>query len=94
MFPILLDDQLLFTEFETFIEAIDSKHELALDRHQQFPVFIWLCLHIFSSRFHLSLKFSFALRSNLFPFRAFMHCFFSKEECVLLVIVLLDRWEN
>ncbi|GMY38273.1 helicase SEN1 [Fagus crenata] len=37
MFPILLDDQSLFTAFETFIEAIDNKHELALDGHQQFP---------------------------------------------------------
>ncbi|KAG7997209.1 hypothetical protein I3843_01G200700 [Carya illinoinensis] len=37
MFPILLDDQSLFTEFETFIEAIDNKHELALDGQQQFP---------------------------------------------------------
>jgi hypothetical protein len=48
MFPSLLDDQSLFTEFETFIEAIDSKHELALDRHQQFPVFIWLRVCMFS----------------------------------------------
>ncbi|KAB1218247.1 hypothetical protein CJ030_MR3G026127 [Morella rubra] len=37
MFPILLDDQSLFTEFETFIEAIDNKHELALEGQQQFP---------------------------------------------------------
>ncbi|KAK7320211.1 hypothetical protein RJT34_04947 [Clitoria ternatea] len=37
MFPILLDDQPLFTEFELFVEAIDNKHELALSRHQQFP---------------------------------------------------------
>ncbi|KAK7841514.1 putative helicase magatama 3 [Quercus suber] len=37
MFPVLLDDQSLFTEFETFIEAIDNKHELALDGQQQFP---------------------------------------------------------
>lgn len=38
MHPILLDDQLLFTEFETFIEAVDNIHELALDGNQQFPV--------------------------------------------------------
>ena len=38
MFPHLLDDQSLFTEFEKFIEAIDSIHELALDGQQQFPV--------------------------------------------------------
>ncbi|XP_030499717.2 uncharacterized protein LOC115715063 isoform X1 [Cannabis sativa] len=37
MFPILLDDQSLFTEFEQFIEAIDNVHELALDGQQQFP---------------------------------------------------------
>lgn len=39
MFPILLDYQPLFTEFESFVEAIDNKHELALSGHQQFPVF-------------------------------------------------------
>jgi len=38
MFPILLDYQPLFTEFELFVEAIDNKHELALSGHQQFPV--------------------------------------------------------
>ncbi|WCJ37161.1 P-loop containing nucleoside triphosphate hydrolases superfamily protein [Euphorbia peplus] len=37
MFPILLDDQSLSTEFELFIEAVDSVHELALAGHQQFP---------------------------------------------------------
>ncbi|XP_062110921.1 uncharacterized protein LOC133822564 isoform X2 [Humulus lupulus] len=37
MFPVLLDDQSLFTEFEQFIEAIDNIHELALDGQQQFP---------------------------------------------------------
>ncbi|XP_027341942.1 uncharacterized protein LOC113854861 isoform X2 [Abrus precatorius] len=37
MFPILLDYQHLFTEFELFVEAIDNKHELALSGHQQFP---------------------------------------------------------
>ncbi|KAH9668004.1 p-loop containing nucleoside triphosphate hydrolases superfamily protein [Citrus sinensis] len=37
MFPVLLDDQSLFTEFETFIEAVDNMHELALDGHQLFP---------------------------------------------------------
>ncbi|RZB62240.1 Helicase SEN1 isoform B [Glycine soja] len=37
MFPILLDYQPLFTEFELFVEAIDNKHELALSGHQQFP---------------------------------------------------------
>lgn len=48
MFPILLDDQSLFTEFETFIEAIDNKHELALEGQQQFPVSFVLCICIFS----------------------------------------------
>lgn len=38
MFPILLDYQPLFTEFELFVEAIDNKHELVLSGHQQFPV--------------------------------------------------------
>ncbi|EXC33624.1 hypothetical protein L484_013821 [Morus notabilis] len=37
MFPRLLDDQSLFTEFENFIEAIDNIHELALYGQQQFP---------------------------------------------------------
>ncbi|KAK7325346.1 hypothetical protein VNO77_29508 [Canavalia gladiata] len=37
MFPILLDYQHLFTEFELFVEAVDNKHELALSGHQQYP---------------------------------------------------------
>lgn len=37
MFPILLDDQSLVSEFQIFIESIDSKHELALAGHQQYP---------------------------------------------------------
>ncbi|KAI3455745.1 hypothetical protein Pfo_012408 [Paulownia fortunei] len=37
MFPILLDDQSLATEFQNFIEAIDNSHELTLDGHQQYP---------------------------------------------------------
>lgn len=37
MFPILLDDQSLFNEFQSFLEAIDSSHELALAGHQQYP---------------------------------------------------------
>lgn len=41
MYPRLLDDQSLFTEFEKFIEAIDNIHELALDGQQQFPVSCW-----------------------------------------------------
>lgn len=38
MFPYLLEDQLLATEFETFIEAIDNSHELTLAGTQQYPV--------------------------------------------------------
>ena len=38
MFPILLENQLLFSEFELFVEAIDNVHELALSGNQQFPV--------------------------------------------------------
>lgn len=38
MFPVLLDDQSLFTEFGKFIESVDDIHELALDGQQQFPV--------------------------------------------------------
>lgn len=50
MFPILLDDQSLFTEFENFIEAVDDMHELALGGQQQFPVFCCcICLHMFFS---------------------------------------------
>ncbi|KAH6773277.1 P-loop containing nucleoside triphosphate hydrolases superfamily protein [Perilla frutescens var. hirtella] len=37
MFPILLDDQNLATEFQNFVEAIDNSHDLALDGHQQYP---------------------------------------------------------
>ncbi|XP_016902852.2 uncharacterized protein LOC103500612 isoform X2 [Cucumis melo] len=37
MFPVLLDDQSLFTEFGKFIESVDDIHELALDGQQQFP---------------------------------------------------------
>ncbi|CAL8130512.1 unnamed protein product [Prunus armeniaca] len=37
MFPVLLDDESLFTEFEKFIEAVDNMHELALAGQQQFP---------------------------------------------------------
>lgn len=38
MFPVLLDDQALFIDFEKFIEVVDDMHELAL-AGQQFPVF-------------------------------------------------------
>ncbi|KAG8653205.1 hypothetical protein MANES_06G179400v8 [Manihot esculenta] len=37
MFPFLLDDQSLVTEFELFVEAVDNMHELTLAGHQQFP---------------------------------------------------------
>ncbi|KAL3632175.1 hypothetical protein CASFOL_025159 [Castilleja foliolosa] len=37
MYPILLDDQSLAIEFQTFIEGIDNSHELTLDGHQQYP---------------------------------------------------------
>ncbi|XP_038897395.1 uncharacterized protein LOC120085485 isoform X2 [Benincasa hispida] len=37
MFPVLLDDQSLFSEFGKFIESVDDIHELALDGQQQFP---------------------------------------------------------
>lgn len=37
-FPILLDDQSLAAEFQTFIEAIDHSHELKLDGNQQYSV--------------------------------------------------------
>ncbi|KAH7865286.1 hypothetical protein Vadar_004656 [Vaccinium darrowii] len=37
MFPMLLDDQSLVTEFQIFIEGIDNSHELALAGHQQYP---------------------------------------------------------
>ncbi|KAL8458916.1 hypothetical protein ACS0TY_036417 [Phlomoides rotata] len=37
MYPILLDDQYLAIEFQNFIEAVDSSHELAFDGHQQYP---------------------------------------------------------
>ncbi|KAJ4958297.1 hypothetical protein NE237_025408 [Protea cynaroides] len=37
MFPGLLDDESLVTEFQTLIEAIDESHELSLAGHQQYP---------------------------------------------------------
>ncbi|CAH1429552.1 unnamed protein product [Lactuca virosa] len=37
MFPVLLDDQSLVNEFQTFIEAVDDSHELTLAGHQQYP---------------------------------------------------------
>ncbi|XP_071712086.1 uncharacterized protein [Rutidosis leptorrhynchoides] len=37
MYPVLLDDQSLVTEFQIFIEAVDDSHELNLDGHQQYP---------------------------------------------------------
>ncbi|KAL5699448.1 hypothetical protein ACHQM5_030351 [Ranunculus cassubicifolius] len=37
MFPVLLDDQSLVTEFQIFIEAVDDTHELTLAGHQQYP---------------------------------------------------------
>lgn len=37
MFPMLLDDQSLVTEFQVFIEAIDNSNELSLAGHQQYP---------------------------------------------------------
>ena len=46
MFPVMLDDQSLFTEFEIFIEAVDNMHELALAGDQQFPVFHWKLIFI------------------------------------------------
>lgn len=49
MFPVLLDDQSLLSEFELFIEAVDNMHELALSGHQQFPVFWWPSLPRHSS---------------------------------------------
>ncbi|EYU21195.1 hypothetical protein MIMGU_mgv1a000059mg [Erythranthe guttata] len=44
MFPILLDDQSLATEFQHFIEAIDNSHELTLEGHQQYPVALLIIL--------------------------------------------------
>nr|XP_043617923.1 uncharacterized protein LOC122589673 isoform X2 [Erigeron canadensis] len=37
MFPVLLDDQSLVTEFQKFIQAVDDLHELTLADHQQYP---------------------------------------------------------
>nr|GEU89716.1 putative P-loop containing nucleoside triphosphate hydrolase [Tanacetum cinerariifolium] len=37
MFPELLDDQLLVTEFQMFMEAVDHHHQLRLDGHQHYP---------------------------------------------------------
>ncbi|CAN4085055.1 unnamed protein product [Withania somnifera] len=45
MFPILLDDFYLASEFETFIDAIDKTHELTLGGHQQYPGVYALLFH-------------------------------------------------
>ncbi|XP_055825886.1 uncharacterized protein LOC129894293 isoform X2 [Solanum dulcamara] len=45
MFPILLDDSYLASEFETFIDAIDKTHELTLGGHQQYPGVYALLFH-------------------------------------------------
>ncbi|KAL8253502.1 hypothetical protein R6Q59_037195 [Mikania micrantha] len=37
MFPVLLNDQSLSTEFEIFMEIVDDSHELTLASHQQYP---------------------------------------------------------
>ncbi|PWA56676.1 P-loop containing nucleoside triphosphate hydrolase [Artemisia annua] len=37
MFPELLDDQMLITEFQIFLEAVDHFHQLTLDGHQHYP---------------------------------------------------------
>ncbi|KAL7180670.1 hypothetical protein ACSBR1_043789 [Camellia fascicularis] len=37
MFPILLEDHSLVTEFQIFVEVIDNAHELTLSGHQQYP---------------------------------------------------------
>lgn len=37
MYPILLDDQSLVSEFQLFIEAIDKSHEVTLAGNQQYP---------------------------------------------------------
>ncbi|KAK1434263.1 hypothetical protein QVD17_11183 [Tagetes erecta] len=37
MFPVLLDDQSLATEFQIFMETVEDSHELTLAGHQQYP---------------------------------------------------------
>ena len=53
MFPVMLDDQYLAMEFQIFIEAVDNSHDLALDGHQQYPVWLfqvfWFVLPSFFS---------------------------------------------
>jgi hypothetical protein len=83
MFPILLDYQPLFTEFELFVEAIDNKHELALSGHQQFPVifvsFPCCVFLLIDPLFYVSFY-----TLNLFSSRECMHYFFAREAFVLL----------
>lgn len=45
MFPILLDDSCLASEFETFIDTIDKTHDLTLGGHQQYPGVYALLFH-------------------------------------------------
>lgn len=54
MFPILLDDSYLASEFETFIDAIDKTHELTLGGHQQYPV--WPAFLCFMFLLHITLQ--------------------------------------
>lgn len=78
--------------------SLNSKHLLK----QLIISMNWLWMDNNSFRYLLGYMFAYTnlLNSpmhyevNTFPFRVFMHYFFSNEECVLLVIVLLGLWEN
>lgn len=83
MHPILLDDQLLFTEFETFIEAVDNIHELALDGNQQFPV---LSFSVMTSSAGFCFTVIVSSISVDHSIRVFMHFSSLNEECELLLI--------
>lgn len=90
MFPILLDDLLLATEFQAFIDAIDNSHELTLAGDQQYPVITYvLRLH----KFVVGFKNNYLFTYNLTYFRVFMHCFSLKvEELALSVFAWLVIW--
>lgn len=47
MFPVLLDDSSLATEFQSFIETIDASYELNLSSQQQYPVSTLSFLHLY-----------------------------------------------
>lgn len=91
MYPVLLDDHALFTEFEIFIEAVDKIHELALAGDQQFPV---IHMKLIYTLFYILYSLFFVLKSEADFARVSLHCYFLIEKCVVLVADWQNLWES